>query len=122
MKNAKKRAISDLNALYGSRDIPFQSQEFGQDGRRHFVGFPASFSLKYDVTDAMLQDNEKMKVQYLRSFLFDLFETLQAVRTWQRNFASFQISLLWQPEPKLLFIIEKQKVYCLSKSDVQKVI
>ena len=44
---------------------------------------------KYDVTDAMLQDNEKMKVQYLRSLVFDLFENLQAVRNWQRNFASF---------------------------------
>ena len=29
----------------------------------------------------MLQDNEKMKVQYLSSLLFDLFETLQAIRT-----------------------------------------
>ena len=70
----------------------------------------------------MLQDNEKLKVQYLRSLLFDLFETLQAVRTWQRNFASFQILLLWQPQSKLLSIIEKQKVYCLSKGDVRKVI
>ena len=87
-----------------------------------FCRFSASFSLKYDVTDAMLQDNEKMKVQYFRRLLFDLFETLQAVSTWQRNFASFQISLLWQPESKLLSTIEKTKVYCLSKSDVQKVI
>ena len=70
----------------------------------------------------MLQDNEKMKVQYLRSLLFDLFETLQAVRTWQRNFALFQISLPWQPKSKLFSIIGKQKIYCLSKSDVQKVI
>ena len=87
-----------------------------------FCRFSASFSLKYDVTDAMLQDNEKMKVQYFESLLFDLFEILQAVRTWQRNFASFQISLPWQPKSKLLSIIEKQKIYCLSKSDVQKVI
>ena len=69
--------------------------------------FSASFSIKYDVTDAILQDNEKMKVRYLSSLLFDLFETLQAVRTWQRNFASFQILLLRQPESKLLSIIEK---------------
>ena len=69
-----------------------------------------------------MQDIEKLKVQYLRSLLFDLFETLQAVRTWQRNFASFQILLLWQPESKLLSIIEKQKVYCLSKTAVRKVI
>ena len=86
-----------------------------------FCRFSASFSLKYDVTDAMLQDNEKTKVQYLRSLLFDLFETLQAVKTWQRNFASFQISLPWQPKSKLS-LIEKQKIYCLSKGDVQKVI
>ena len=50
-----------------------------------------------------------MKVQHLRSLLFDLFETLQAVRTWQRNFASFQILLLWQQESKLLSVIEKTK-------------
>ena len=35
----KKRAITDLNAANGSRDIPLQSHEFGQDGHRHFVGF-----------------------------------------------------------------------------------
>ena len=51
-----------------------------------FCRFSASFSLKYDVTDAMLQDNKKMKVQYLRSLLLDLFETSHAIRTYQRNF------------------------------------
>ena len=74
-----------------------------------FCRFSASFSIKYDVTDAILQDNEKMKVHYFRSLLFDLFETLQAVRTWQRNFASFEILLLWQLESKLLSVIEKTK-------------
>ena len=74
-----------------------------------FCRFSASFSIKCDVTDATLQDNEKIKVQYLRSLLVDLFETLQAVRAWQRNSASFQILLLWQPESKLLSIIEKTK-------------
>ena len=49
--------------------------------------FSASFSLKYDITDAILQDIEKIKVQYLMSLLFDLFEILQAVRSEQRNFA-----------------------------------
>ena len=52
-----------------------------------FCRFSASFSLKCDVTDAILQDIEKMKVQYLKSRLFDLFEILQAVRSEQRNFA-----------------------------------
>ena len=79
MKNAKKRAITDLNAPNGSRDIPSQSQEFEQYGPfsmqfEPFSRFLASFSLKYDVTDAMLQDIGKMKVQYLMSLSFDLFE------------------------------------------------
>ena len=44
-KNAKKQAVTELNALNGSRDIQFQSQEFGQDGHRHFVGFQPHFHL-----------------------------------------------------------------------------
>ena len=44
-ENSKKRAITDLNALNGSRDITFQSQEFGQDGHHHFVGFKPHFHL-----------------------------------------------------------------------------
>ena len=42
-ENATKRAITDLSAPNGSRDIPFQSQEFEQDGYRHFVGFQPHF-------------------------------------------------------------------------------
>ena len=153
----KRRAITDLNAPNGSRDIPLQSQEFGQDGHRHFArpaepvrplrpwsdqtscylwSTPCIFkvlvgsvvvSLRFfsnGRTNLVLPppplfcrfsasfsiiDNEKMKVQYLRSLLFALFETLQAVRAWQRNSASFQILLLWQPESKLLSIIEKKR-------------
>ena len=39
----------------------------------------ASFSHKYDVIDAILQENEKIKVQYLRILLFNLFEIFWAV-------------------------------------------
>ena len=53
-----------------------------------FCRFSASFSLKYDVTDAILQDNEKMKVEYLRSLLFDLIETLQAVKNLAKELRS----------------------------------
>ena len=34
----------------------------------------ALFSHKYDVTDTIRQDDEKMKVQYLRNLLFDWFK------------------------------------------------
>ena len=87
-----------------------------------FCRFSASFSIKYDVTDAILQDNEKMRVQYLRSLLFDLFETLQAVRTWQRNFAHFKVCCYGNQNQNYCLLLKKQKVYCLSKSDVRKVI
>ena len=52
-----------------------------------FCRFLASIPLKYDITDAMLQDIEKMKVHYLMSLLFDLSEMLQAVGSEQTNFA-----------------------------------
>ena len=42
-EKCKERAITDLNAPNGSRDIPFQNQEFGQDERHHFVGFQPHF-------------------------------------------------------------------------------
>ena len=61
-----------------------------------FCRFLASIALKYDVTDANLQDIENMRVQYLKNLLFNSFEILQVVRIKQRNFAVFQISLLWQ--------------------------
>ena len=88
-KCKKKRAITDLNAPNGSRDIPLQNQEFRQDGYRHFVGFQPHFQLNVTSQTQYCKTMKKMKVQYLRSLLFDLFETLQAVRAWQRNSASF---------------------------------
>ena len=100
----RKRATTDLNAPNGSRDIPFQSQKVEQNGRRHFLGFQPHFHLNVTL-QSMLQDNEKMKVQCLKSLLFDMFETLQAIRTQQWNFVSFKISLLWQPKSKPLSII-----------------
>ena len=36
-KKCKKRAITGLSAPNGSRDIPLESQQFEQDGRRHFA-------------------------------------------------------------------------------------
>ena len=83
----KKRAITDFNAPNGSRDIPFQSQEFGQDGHRHFVGFQPHFHLNMTSQTQCCKTTKKMKVQYLNSLLFVLFETLQAVRTQQRILA-----------------------------------
>ena len=77
----KKQAITDLNAPTGSRDTLFQSQKFEQDGRRHFAGFQPYFCLDMTSQTQSCKIMKKMKVQYLRSLLFDLLETLQAVRS-----------------------------------------
>ena len=114
-EKCKKRAVTNFNAPDGSRDIPFQKQEFVQDGHRHFCTFSASFSLKYDVTDAMLQDNERIKVQYLRSLLFGLFEILQTARTWQRTSLDFKSCCYGNQNQNDCLLLKKRKVYCLSK-------
>ena len=75
----QKTTITDLNEPDGSRDIPFQCQEIGQDGHRHFVCFQPHFYLTSQTQ--CCKRIKKMKVSYLKSLLFDLFETLQAVRT-----------------------------------------
>ena len=75
-ENAKRRAITDFSAPNSSRDIPFQSQEFGQDGHRHFVGFQPHYHLKITSQTQCCKANKKLKEPYLRSLLFDLFETL----------------------------------------------
>ena len=41
----QKRAITDLSAPSGSRDILLQSQEFEQNRRRHFIGFQPHFHI-----------------------------------------------------------------------------
>ena len=43
----KRLAITDLHAPNGSRDIPFQSRESEQDGRRHFVDFYFFASIRF---------------------------------------------------------------------------
>ena len=87
-----------------------------------FCRFSTSFPLKYDVTGAMLQDNEKMKVQYLSSLLFALFETLQAFRTQKGFSLDFKFRCYSNQNQNYCLSLKKQKVYCLSKSDVQKVV
>ena len=59
-----------------------KSQEFEQDGWLIF----ASFLLKYNVTAAILHDNEKMKVQYLWSLLLDLFEIFAGCQNLAKYF------------------------------------
>ena len=58
-------------------NISFQKQELGQDGHRHFVGFQPHFHLNMTSQMQCCKTIKNIKVQYL----FDLFETLQAIRS-----------------------------------------
>ena len=84
VKNASKRAITDLNVPNVSRDISIISQshdqDFGQDGHCRFVGFQPHFHLNM-TSQTQCCKTIKIKLQCFRSFLFDLFQTLQAIRT-----------------------------------------
>ena len=59
----------------------FQTQEFGQDRPCHFAGFQSHFCLNMISQTQCCKRMKKMKVQYLGTLLYDLFETLQAIRT-----------------------------------------
>ena len=60
------------------------------------IAILASFSLKYDVTDAILLDNEKMNVR----LLFDCLKLYRLLELDKGNIASYQTLLLWQPKSK----------------------
>ena len=86
-----------------------------------FCRFSASFSLKYDVTDAMLQDNEKMKVQYLRVFCLICLKLCRLLELGKGILLHFKFRCYGNQNQNNCLLLKKQKVYCLSKSDVQKV-
>ena len=71
----------------------------------------------------MLQDNEKMKVKCLRSLVFDLFKTLQAQLQLGKGISlHFKFRCYGNQNQNYFLLLKKQRVYCLSESDVQKVI
>ena len=64
----------------GSQDIPSKSQELEHDGHCHFVGFQPHFHINMTSQMQTGKIMKKMRVQYLSSLLFELFQILQAVR------------------------------------------
>ena len=117
----QKQAITGLNAPNGSEIFHYKVRNWAR-WISPFCRFSASFSIKCDVTDAILQDNEKMKVQYLRSLLFDLFETLRLLELGKGILLHFKFCCYGNQNQNYFILLKTQKVYCLSKSDVYKVI
>ena len=70
----KKPAITDLNAPNGSRDIRFQSQEFGQNGHRHFVG--VFFHISTYIFFPFFPNNNLQDVIYYNLFQIRSYNTI----------------------------------------------
>ena len=66
--------------MYSRYFISKISEDFGQDGHCHFIGFQPHFHLNM-TSQTQCCKTKKIKLQCFKSFLFDLFETLQAIRT-----------------------------------------
>ena len=118
VKNAKKkkqRAITDLNAPNGSRDILFQSQEFGQDGYRHFVGFS---QLNMTSQTQYCKTMKKWKCNISGVFFLICLKLCRLLELGKGILLHFKFCCYGNQNQNYCLLLKKQKVYCLSKSDV----
>ena len=122
VKNANQRAITDLNAPNGSQDIPFQSQEFGQDGHRHFVGFRPHFHLNMTSQTQCCKTMKKWKCNISGVCCLICLKLCRILELSKGISLDFKFRCHGNQNQNDCLLLKKQKVYCLSKSDVQKVI
>ena len=122
VKNAKKRAITDLNEPNGSRDIPFQSQEFGQDGHRHFVCFQPHFQLNMTSQTQYYKTMKKWKCHISVAFCLICLKLCKLLELGKGILLRFKFCCYGNQNQNCWLLLKKQKVYCLSKSVVWKVI
>ena len=87
-----------------------------------FCRFSTSFSLKYDVTDAMLQDKKKLKCSISGLCCLICLKLCILLELRKRISLDFKFRCYGNQNQNDCLLLKKQKVYCLSKSDVQTVI
>ena len=81
VKMMKKTSHRWLQCVKWFSRYPISKSGIGAKWTSPFCRFSASSLLRYGLTDAILQANDRMKMQCLRNLSFDLFEILQAVRS-----------------------------------------
>ena len=104
VKNAEKRAITDLNAPNGSRDIPFQSQEFGQDGHRHFAGFQPHFWMNMMSQTQYCKTMTKWKCNHWKNINKSYYENILVFKN--HNFSGTIIWLFCRKNQIMIFFNE----------------
>ena len=120
VKNAKKRAITDLNAPNGSRDIPFQSQQFWQDGHRHFVGFQRHFQLNRMSQTQYCKTIKKWKCNNSGVFCLICLKLCRLLEHGKGILLHFKFCCYGNQNQNYCLLLKKQKVYCLSKVMFEK--
>ena len=121
-KCKKKQAITDLNVPNGSWDIPFRSQEFGKDGHRHFVGFQPHFQLNMTSQMQFCKTMKNWKCNVSGVFCLICLKLCRLLELDKEISLHFKFCCYGNQNQNYCLLLKKQKVYCLSKTDVRKVI
>ena len=117
-KCKKERAITDFNAPNGSRDIPFQCQEFGQGVYRHFVGFQPHFQLNMTSQTQYCKTMKKWMCNISGVFFLICLKLCRLLELGKGILLHFKFCCYGKQNQNYYLLLKKQKVYCLSKSDV----
>ena len=83
--------------------------------RQMVLRFLASFSLENDVTDAILQNKEKMKVQYLRDLWFICLKFCRLLELSKRISLDLKFRCYGNQNQNDCLLLKKQKVYYLEQ-------
>ena len=121
-EKCKKRAITNLNVPNGSQDIQFQSQEFGQDGHRHFVGFQPHFQLNMTSQMQYCKTMKNWTCNTSGVFCLICLKLCRLLELAKEFCFISKFCCYGNQDQNYCLLLKKQKVYCLSKSDVRKVI
>ena len=87
-----------------------------------FCRFSASFSPKYDVTDAMLQDNEKWKCHISGVFSLICLELCKLLELGKGISLHFKFRCHGNQTQNYCPLLKKKRSIVLRKSEVQKII
>ena len=114
---------NDLNAPNDSRDIfPLESQEFGQDGHRHFVDFQPHFHLNMTSQTQCCKTMKKWKCDISGVFCLICLRLCRLLELGREHSLDFKFCCNGNQNQNYCLLLKTQKVYCLSKNDDQKVI
>ena len=119
-KKCKKWALTDFNVPNGSRDISFQSQEFEQDGSRHFEGFEPNFHTDMTSQTQSCKTMKKWKCDISGVFCSICLKSCRLLEFGKGISLDFKFCCYGNQNQHNRLSLQKQKVYYLSKSVFQK--